>query len=220
MRVGRRTELPLRIAATAVSTPIAVFGHTADRLLALCGLAPRRLSLPPRVLEDLQELFGDSLPFSNITIREGTVPGIRHGRAFALPRLVYLAGGQGLAAVGDTGDDPRVLATPLLVHELVHVWQARHRGWRYIAEALYSQLRYGRRAYDWSWWLAPHGGRLESWADLPVEAQAQFVADAYAVGRLGPLDAATSLRHAVGFDGPVVSRVLAESAIALRTTRR
>lgn len=210
---ARRTDLPTRLVATAASAPVVVVGHGADRLLTLLGLAPPRLRLPRQVLEDLRTLFGDSIPLADITIRDGHVPGLRHGRAFALPRLIYLAGGRGTTTVGDPDDDPRVLATPLLVHELVHVWQARHRGWRYVAEALYSQLRHGRRAYDWRWWLARDGGRVESWAELPVEAQAQFVADAHTSGVLG----APGPSH---FDDPTVRRVLSESKTALRSGRR
>jgi hypothetical protein len=36
-----------------------------------------------------------------------------------------------------------------LIHELTHCWQSQHDGPRYLVEALYAQLRYGPRVYDY-----------------------------------------------------------------------
>ena len=36
-----------------------------------------------------------------------------------------------------------------LIHELTHVWQFQHMGWKYLYEALKLQLRLGRKAYDY-----------------------------------------------------------------------
>jgi len=35
-----------------------------------------------------------------------------------------------------------------LIHELTHVWQYQHMGWRYLVTALGVLLRYGRRGYE------------------------------------------------------------------------
>jgi hypothetical protein len=36
-----------------------------------------------------------------------------------------------------------------LVHELTHCWQFQHDGPRYLAEAIYAQIRYGPAVYDY-----------------------------------------------------------------------
>jgi hypothetical protein len=36
-----------------------------------------------------------------------------------------------------------------LIHELTHSWQSQHDGPRYLAEAIYAQLRYGPAVYDY-----------------------------------------------------------------------
>jgi hypothetical protein len=36
-----------------------------------------------------------------------------------------------------------------LIHELTHCWQSQHDGPRYLAEAIYAQLRYGASVYDY-----------------------------------------------------------------------
>lgn len=150
-----------------------------DRLLDRAHLTPPALVLPPEVRAELEAVFGDSIRPDLVVVRAGHVPGIPHPRAFALPRLIYLGRDPGIVPV--SGEPGRFRATPTLVHEFVHVWQARHRGPRYMAESLRDQLLTGRRAYDWAWHLdrLGPGGR---WRDLPVEAQAQFVGHAHAAG--------------------------------------
>jgi hypothetical protein len=59
----------------------------------------------------------------------------------------------------------------LLVHEAVHVWQYQHHGARYAAEALWAQLRLGRRAYDWR----AEQARGKDWRHFNAEAQAAYV---------------------------------------------
>ena len=62
------------------------------------------------------------------------------------------AGGAGSGAssgAGSSGGDLCSRATPTLVHELVHLWQGRVIGPRYVVHALVEQVRWGRRAYDW-----------------------------------------------------------------------
>ena len=35
-----------------------------------------------------------------------------------------------------------------LIHELTHIWQFQHMGWRYLTQAINAQMRYGAKAYD------------------------------------------------------------------------
>ncbi|WP_291083619.1 hypothetical protein, partial [Dietzia sp. UBA5065] len=136
--------------------------RAADRGLDHLGLTPPPLDLPPEVREDLRDLFGHTIDPTAVMIRRGHVPGVPHPRAFALPGLIYLGAdpgvvgtaagtavaGTAVAGTAAAGSD-RPRATPTLVHELVHVWQGRVVGPRYVVIALVEQVRHGRRAYDW-----------------------------------------------------------------------
>ncbi|AVZ39423.1 MULTISPECIES: hypothetical protein [unclassified Dietzia] len=163
--------------------------RAADRRLDSLGLAPPPLDLPPEVRGDLCAFFGHTIDPAAVMIRRGHVPGVAHPRAFALPGLIYLGVDAGVVRPRAGVDDhPR--ATPTLVHELVHVWQGRVIGPRYVVIALAEQALKGRRAYDWRAALdrGPHdcatrdraGVNRAPWM-FPVEAHAQLVSDAYAL---------------------------------------
>lgn len=152
--------------------------RAADRRLDSLGLAPPPLDLPPEIHDDLRDVFGPTIDPATVMIRRGHIPGVPHRRAFALPGLIYLGADPGMVG-GTTVSTGRPRATPTLVHELVHVWQGRYLGPRYVVTALVEQARYGRRAYDWrdSLTRAPRDGVRR---DFPVEAHAQLVSEAYA----------------------------------------
>ena len=162
---------------------LAACARAADRRLDALGLAPPPLDLPPPVRDDLREFFGHTIDPASVTIRRGHVPGVPHPRAFALPGLIYLGADPGVVGARAGGTE-RPRATPTLVHELVHIWQGRFVGPRYVVTALVEQVRYGRRAYDWRAVLdraspdrASPGRAARA---FPVEAHAQLVSEAYA----------------------------------------
>lgn len=181
-----RLPAPARRVVTAIQDgagqAIAATGRTADRAFALTGIAPQRLEIPEPVRQDIQVMFAGTVDPDALVVRAGHLPGIPHTRAFALPAVIYLAQSAGIRDRTGPDGQTRPRATPLLVHELVHAWQAHSMGPRYVVRALYEQLRYRSRAYDWQWWLGPGG--MRHFADLPVEAQAQLVMHAYAGGRI------------------------------------
>lgn len=192
---------------------LALVARAADRALDTLGVAPPRLDLPPAVRTDLTDVFADTIDPTAVVIRRGHVPGVPHPRAFALPGLIYLGADPGIVETGGRGPAwPR--ATPTLVHELVHIWQGRYLGPRYVVRALGEQVRLGRRAYDWR---AALTRARASGADsahrgpggLPVEAHAQLVSEAYAA-RHGFTPAAVLSRR----DGHV--RAVDEVLTALR----
>lgn len=158
-----------------------------------------------------------------------TSRGSPHPRAFALPGLIYLGKDpgvvhrvcdvQGRTAAHDADEaarpsdakwpagTARPCATPTLVHELVHIWQGRVIGPRYVLLALVEQVRLGRRAYDWRAALTANpaliagiqtqvAGIQTPIAGTPApgperlgfEAHAQLVSEAYArrVDQSGP----------------------------------
>lgn len=135
-------------AADTLGRLIAVTARALDRGLDGLGVAPPALDLPPQVRDDLRVFFGHTIDPAAVMIRRGHVPGVPHPRAFALPGLIYLGVDQGVVGTAAEGID-RPRATPTLVHELVHVWQGRVIGPRYVVVALAEQARTGRRAYDW-----------------------------------------------------------------------
>lgn len=161
--------------ADAAGRALATVARVADRALDVAGLAPPLLDLPPGVRDDLREFFAHTIDPTTVTIRAGHVPGVPHRRAFALPGLIYLGADPGVVGIA-VADELRPNATPTLVHELVHIWQGRFVGSRYVVRALGEQVRLGARAYDWRAALAPDGHR----GPFPVEAHAQLVSDAYA----------------------------------------
>lgn len=70
---------------------------------------------------------------------------------------------------------------PWLIHELTHVWQYQHWGWRYLALALQTQLREGANAYD----FGGEGGLREKYAlgwefkDFNLEQQGDIARSYY-----------------------------------------
>ena len=164
--------------ADALGRALGAVARAADRRLDALGLAPPPLDLPPGVRTDLRAFFAGTVDPTAVTIRRGHVPGIPHPRAFALPGLIYLGADPGVVGIAGLDGTVRPRATPTLVHELVHIWQGRFLGPRYVVRALGEQIRLGRRAYDWR-------AVLDQRAALPVEAHAQLVSDAYAA-RYGP----------------------------------
>lgn len=207
-------------AADALGCLIGALARVADRRLAALGMGPPPLEIPPAVRDNLLAFFGHTVDPIEVVIRRGHVPGVPHPRAFALPGLIYLGVDAGIVRAGGGGDQ-QLRATPTLVHELVHVWQGRVIGPRYVVIALAEQALKGRRAYDWRAALdrGPHDRATRDRAGLnrapwmfPVEAHAQLVSDAYA------------LRH--GFTRPPAdaggdreSRAVEEVLAALRAGR-
>lgn len=170
-------------AADALGYLVGATARAVDRRLETLGLAPPPLDPPHEVRDDLRAFFGHTIDPSDVMIRRGHVPAVPHRRAFALPGLIYLGADAGVVRPrGEGVGRPR--ATPTLVHELVHVWQGRVIGPRYVVIALVEQARQGRRAYDWRAVLdgAVHDRASHDRAPraFPVEAHAQLVSEAYA----------------------------------------
>ena len=200
--------------ADAVGRALAAAARAADRGLVALGLAPPPLDLPPEVRDDLDGFFAGTIDPAPVVIRRGHVAGIPHPRAFALPGLIYLGADPGIVVTAGPGH-ARPRATPLLVHELAHIWQHRYLGPRYVLRALGEQIRLGRRAHHWRAAL-DRSPRRPAGA-LPVEAHAQLVSEAYAAGHGFAPAAALSGRdgHERGVD-EVLTGLRAGDASTLR----
>jgi hypothetical protein len=109
-------------------------------------------------------IFGDSLASEAVRIHEATMLPNRIddfgrwlGRRAARPPHHHNAiclGNHCLFPIQLTLDtDTRNIAATYqlgwLVHELTHVWQYQHIGWRYLWQAIRVQLQLGAQAYDY-----------------------------------------------------------------------
>ena len=120
----------------------------------------RRLSC--REVSMLKHVFGNSVDYSAVTIKEGFA-GVAStsDRAFVTGNTIYMK---------DIKD-----SDGYLVHEMTHVWQHQHRGTDYMIDALIAQ--HSALGYDWTK-SAPH----TPWDNLNPEQQAQLLEDAQSAG--------------------------------------
>ena len=61
-------------------------------------------------------------------------------------------------------EHPKFYMMGWLIHELTHVWQFQHMGWRYLAEALHAQLKHKDKAYDFGQKEGLKSRRREGWS--------------------------------------------------------
>lgn len=163
--------------------PRTALRHSADIPFGVLGgatlLATKAVALAqvcagigrPRRLNDVElglvaRVFGDSIATRNVRVVDGRAGLFSlNDRPFVAGDVIYM---KDRSAAGDRRT---------FVHECVHVWQNQHVGPRYMAEALASQ-RWGA-AYDWE--REAQAGK--AWPRFGREAQAELVADLWAVGR-------------------------------------
>lgn len=125
------------------------------------GIEPVGRKLTDDEIKELRKVFGDSLDYSKIRVKEGddlmTV-----GAARTIGDTIYIPEGK--------------LTTDLLVHESTHVWQFQHGGDDYMGEALYGQTL--GEGYDYQ--QAIDEGK--SWSEMNPEQQAELIQQAYKNG--------------------------------------
>ena len=64
-------------------------------------------------------------------------------------------------------EQARISDTAWLIHELTHVWQYEHVGWRYLPQAVSERVLQGSKAYSYS----PKSGLLNRGKDLEKQRQ-------------------------------------------------
>jgi outer membrane protein OmpA-like peptidoglycan-associated protein len=113
-------------------------------------------------------VFQDSIPYHKIRITDGLG---YDDRPYTRPEV---GGGEFILNVGDgyTGMSFRQQDKDLLIHELVHVWQGVHSGWRwsYVFESGWHQV-VSDDAYTYD------KNNLKEWNSYNPEQQAQIVED-------------------------------------------
>lgn len=172
--------------------------------------------LDERALPFLKRIFGNGLDYDKIRVKEGRPgPGKLSG-ATTFPSIIYLGDSKQLN-FGVTGiPDTRSLipegnvadVNSVFVHELVHFWQSQYGGAEYMLEATYGYALHGKNA-SYYWWNFTDenmefridnkrgiGKMGNSWRDMPVEAQAEFIQNAYTAGAFdGDRNATTYLQY-------------------------
>ncbi|MBI2714035.1 MAG: hypothetical protein HYX37_06210 [Rhizobiales bacterium] len=119
--------------------------------------------------EILKRVFRGSVALYNIRIIEGFA-GVYsiNPYPFTLGNTIYLK------------DVDPAKSPAILVHECTHVWQYQNHGTRYASDAIGAQW-FVNDAYNWEKELAR--GNTQ-WQDFNAEAEAEFMEDVYAQGRV------------------------------------
>jgi len=80
-----------------------------------------------------------------------------------------------------SSDHPDHYKIPWLIHELTHVWQYQHLGWRYLPMALEAQFRPGAEAYEFGGQAGLVRYRNMGWklADFNMEQQGNIARTYY-----------------------------------------
>jgi hypothetical protein len=127
------------------------------------GLEPIGRSLRDDEVAALRQVFGDSIDYSQVTIKEGSAGIFAGDRPITMGNTIYMK-------------DDRSFET--LVHEMAHVWQFQNGGNDYMLEAGWAQFsnwaqgNATRVAYDWTRDID------KGWAALNPEQQAHLIEDA------------------------------------------
>ena len=120
--------------------------------------APGR-KLTAAEIEVLRPMFGSSVDYDKVRVKEkkeGLWGDLAKTDAFVVGNTIYF-------------EDPSVMTTDLLAHEMVHIWQFQNGG-SFGVEALYK-TREGH-GYDWQASVP-----AVPWVDLEPEQQAEFIQD-------------------------------------------
>lgn len=135
--VGSLKQIGMGFIKTFVQTPVDAFlmvaGRTISAIQTLSGREPVGRELSPTEITELRRVYGDSIDYSRVRIKEGDA-GLfsRTRRAFTLGDTIYIPPNNLEQQTGRVG-------TNLLVHEMAHVWQHQNGGTDYMSEALWAQ---------------------------------------------------------------------------------
>lgn len=146
-------------------------------------------------IHEVRRVFAEQIDYARVRIHECTPwPDRVNTLGLRLKRMPPNPHAHNAITIGDHCYFPvKLPAKPLqaahpehyklcwLVHELTHVWQFQHLGWRYLAMAVNVQIRQGAQAYD----FGGETGLLErlnqGWrlADFNLEQQGDIASSYY-----------------------------------------
>lgn len=113
---------------TPTDAGLMILGRAVSAVQTLAGLEPPGRKLKSSELATLRKVFGNSVDYASVRIKEGRVG------VFGLPQRPFTH--------GDTIYIPPKslpLNQETLVHEMAHVWQHQNGGTDYMSEALWAQ---------------------------------------------------------------------------------
>jgi hypothetical protein len=165
---------------------------------------PRR-RLRPSEIREAQEVFGSELPYGQVWVHEhARWPNWLGALGAALARLPPPAGGNAVT-LGWSCYFPQPLHTQdvdfeqglygdmgWLIHELTHVWQYNHTGYRYAVVAVTKRVRLGPGVYGYGGedGLRQAFQRHASLSDFNPEQQGDIARDSYLRKKVGSSTAA------------------------------
>ncbi len=152
-----------------VDTAVVGLNGLVSSVQTLVGLEPPSRGLNEQETAQLRSIYGDSIDYSQIRIKEGHL-GIANGLApHTIGNTIYIPEGW------------QANRSELLAHETAHVWQYQNGGTDYIGESLWNQalgaINGGSRDAAYEFEQPIRDGK--SWADLNPEQQAALIEEAY-----------------------------------------
>ncbi|NTX09050.1 hypothetical protein [Myxococcus sp. CA040A] len=114
---------------TPLDATLVMGGRAISAVQTLLGIEPVRRSLTDDEVAALRTVYGDSIDYSRISIKEGDAGLLTLSkRPFTHGDTTYIPSGH------------LPLQLDLLVHEVAHVWQHQNGGTDYMSEALFAQV--------------------------------------------------------------------------------
>jgi len=163
-----------------VDTAVVGLNGLVSSVQTLVGAEPKGRSLTEAETAELRKVYGDSIDYSDIRLKEGNL-GLANGLApHTIGNTIYIPEGW------LNPNDPNYQANrnELLVHETAHSWQYQNGGTDYIGESLWNQFKGwasgGSRDAAYNYEQPISEGK--SWAELNPEQQAHLLDEAYSRG--------------------------------------
>ncbi|NOJ81603.1 hypothetical protein [Myxococcus xanthus] len=155
----------VQVVQTPVDAVLMVGGRAISAVQTLLGVEPVRRGLTAEEEAALRQVYGDSLDYSRISIKEGNAGLLTmSGRPFVHGDTIYIP----------SRHIPLRMDT--LVHEAAHVWQHQHGGTDYASEALFAQF------FGDGYNLGKALREGKSWSQLNPEQQGELLEQGYRAG--------------------------------------
>ncbi|RKH12794.1 hypothetical protein D7V97_07450 [Corallococcus sp. CA053C] len=153
----------------AIQTPtdglLRLGGSILSAIQTMLYVEPTSRKLTGAELASLHEVYGDSIDYTRIEVKEGNAGLLTlGGRPFTHGDTIYIPEGS------------LPLKPETLVHEAAHVWQHQHGGNDYMSEALVAQF------FGDGYNVGKALRQGKSWEEMNPEQQAEFIEMAFAKG--------------------------------------
>jgi len=145
-------------------------------------------------IQEARRVFGSTLQYEKIRIHECARWTNSINRVSSWLRRIPNSGIDNAITLGNhcyfpvslpekliSPDHPEFFRLPWLIHELTHVWQYQHMGWRYFFKAIAAQVRIGSKAYRYGGEQALQQIHIQGFLlnDFNLEQQGEIARDYY-----------------------------------------